>query len=133
MNSSYFAVPGRGGASPGIPPAQTGIASLTPAASFSLMPAQPLRPIAGSATANNAAIWRRVTGISSALQSSKVDLRHPPSDGWGRPRPRLVRSFGAETTLWKQSNWRIFDGLEYYDTMNLAIRVRLLSTLATTS
>ena len=44
MNSSYFAVPGRGGASAGMPPAQCGIASLTPAASFSLMVPQPLSP-----------------------------------------------------------------------------------------
>jgi len=29
MNSSYFAVPGRGGASADSPPAQTGMASLT--------------------------------------------------------------------------------------------------------
>ena len=37
MYSSYFAVPGRGGASAGMPPIAAGMASLTPAAIFSLM------------------------------------------------------------------------------------------------
>src|SRR5687768_10933906 len=41
MNSSYFAVPGLGGASAGMPPAHCGMASLIPAASFSLMDPHP--------------------------------------------------------------------------------------------
>src|SRR5882757_1217919 len=41
MNSSYFALPGRGGASAGSPPAQCGRVSLMPAARFALMAPQP--------------------------------------------------------------------------------------------
>ena len=43
MYSSYFAVPGRGGASAGMPPAHAGMASLMPAASFALMVPHPLK------------------------------------------------------------------------------------------
>ena len=63
QNLSYFAVPGRGGASAGTPPAQAGMASLTPAASFSLMVPQPLRAQPASATARIVTIWRALIGI----------------------------------------------------------------------
>jgi hypothetical protein len=68
MNSSYLAVPGRGGASAGRPPAQCGIASLIPAASFSLMVPQALTPHAGRATATRTVNWRMVIGICGASQ-----------------------------------------------------------------
>jgi hypothetical protein len=63
MYSSYFAVPGRGGASAGIPPIAAGIASLTPAAIFSLIDPQPLRPQPARATVTMARIWRALVGI----------------------------------------------------------------------
>src|ERR1700681_1854530 len=69
MNSSYFAVPGRGGASAGRPPAHCGIASVIPAASFSLMLLHPPKPHAGSATATMVARWRMLIGICEASQS----------------------------------------------------------------
>src|SRR6201991_2071941 len=49
MNSSYFALPGRGGASAGRPPAQCGRVSLTLAARFALMVPQPPKPQVNSA------------------------------------------------------------------------------------
>jgi hypothetical protein len=72
MNSSYLTVPGRGGASAGRPPAQCGIASLIPAASFSLMVPQALTPHAGRTTATRRVNWRMVTGICGA--SHRYDL-----------------------------------------------------------
>src|SRR6266568_7041241 len=67
MNSSYFEVPGRGGASAGMPPAQCGIASLTPAASFSLMVPHPLSAKPASESATIVAIWRVRIGIDYRL------------------------------------------------------------------
>ncbi len=89
MNASYSAVPGRGGASRGKPPAHCGIASLTPAASFSLMVPQPPSPHAGSVTARTMARWRVRTGIFSNVVALRSDLRRerisrtdlPPSCG----------------------------------------------------
>src|SRR5260370_42381033 len=68
MNSSYLAVPGRGGASAGKPPAHCGIASLIPAASFSLMVPQALTPHAARATATRTVNWRAAIGIGGASQ-----------------------------------------------------------------
>ena len=72
MNSSYLAVPGRGGASAGRPPAQCGIASLIPAASFSLMVPQALTPHAGRAMATRTVNWRMVIGICGASQTNDL-------------------------------------------------------------
>src|SRR5258708_34452423 len=69
MNSSYLAVPGRGGASDGRPPAQCGRASEIPAASLSLRLLHPPSAHAGSATATIMAIWRMLMGICEASQS----------------------------------------------------------------
>src|SRR6266568_3026768 len=63
LNSSYFAVPGRGGASAGKPPAHDGISSPNPAARFSLMVPQAPRSQARSATARTIAKWRVRIGI----------------------------------------------------------------------
>src|SRR4051794_32587766 len=49
MNSSYFALPGRGGASAGRPPAQCGRVSLMPAPRWAFMVPQPPKPQANSA------------------------------------------------------------------------------------
>ena len=49
MNSWYFAVPGRGGASAGKPPSHCGMYSPIPSASFSSMVPQPLRLPASNA------------------------------------------------------------------------------------
>src|SRR5262245_1971066 len=68
MNSSYFAVPGRGGASAGRPPIAAGMASLTPAAVFSLMDPQPARPLPVRATVTRKMIWRTLAGIGSRLR-----------------------------------------------------------------
>src|SRR5882724_7606026 len=67
MNSSYFVVPGRGGASAGMPPAQAGMASLTPAASFSLMVPHPASAEPASESATMVAIWRVRIGIDFRL------------------------------------------------------------------
>src|SRR5436190_569098 len=68
MNSSYLAVPGRGGASGGRPPAQWGRVSVIPVASFSLMLLHPPSALAGSATATMMARWRMLIGICEAPQ-----------------------------------------------------------------
>src|SRR5260370_40093012 len=64
MNSSYFAVPGRGGASAGRPPAHAGMASLTPPESFSLIVPHPLKAPPASESAMIVAIWRGRIGSS---------------------------------------------------------------------
>ena len=79
MNSSYFAVPGLGGASAGMPPAQCGMASLIPAASLSLMDPHPLRPHEASVTARAMARWRVRTDICLRSQPCLV------SSSWGAP------------------------------------------------
>src|SRR5882757_4714385 len=68
MNSSYFAVPARGGASAGKPPAQCGRVSVIPDASLSLMLLHPPSAHAGSATATMMARWRMLVGIGEAPQ-----------------------------------------------------------------
>src|SRR4051812_50219666 len=89
MNSSYFAVPGRGGASAGIPPAQTGIASLTPAASFSLMVPHPLSAKPASESAMIMAIWRGGVGDEKTVKliafmrvGFGARFGPPPADGF---------------------------------------------------
>src|SRR5258706_2009274 len=69
MNSSYLAVPGRGGASGGRPPVHCGRVSVIPAASLSLMLPQPPSVHAGSPTAAMMARWRMLTGICEASRS----------------------------------------------------------------
>ena len=68
MYSSYFAVPGRGGAAAGMPPAHAGMASLTPAARLELMVPQPLKLQPVRTAAMSAAIWRVLIGIGGKLQ-----------------------------------------------------------------
>src|ERR1700730_14560092 len=81
MNSSYLAVPGRGGASAGKPPAHCGIASEIPAASFSLMVPQALRAYADSVTAKRTASWRAVIIICGTSQPyDLVTLIYTPGD-----------------------------------------------------
>ena len=58
MYSSYLAVPGRGGASEGRPPAQAGMMSAVPPASFSLIVPHPLKAKPASESAKIMAIWR---------------------------------------------------------------------------
>jgi len=70
MYSSYFAVPGRGGASAGMPPIHAGMASLTPAETFSLMVPQPVSPLPAKATARIVAMWRALVVIGRRLQLS---------------------------------------------------------------
>src|SRR5437879_11502793 len=85
MYSSYFAVPGRGGASAGIPPIAAGIESLTPAASFSLIVPQPAKPQPARATVTIVTIWRALVGIGRRLRPDPLrmmDLGHcPPGTG----------------------------------------------------
>jgi hypothetical protein len=57
MNSSYFSVPGRGGASDGKPPAHCGITSLNPEARYPLIVPHPQSPLAMNATAAKTASW----------------------------------------------------------------------------
>ena len=74
MYSSYFAVPGRGGASAGIPPIAAGMASLTPAAIFSLIVPQPLTPQPARATVRIVTIWRALVGIGRRLQPHSLRM-----------------------------------------------------------
>jgi hypothetical protein len=67
MNSSNFADPGRGGASAGNPPAHSGIASLTPAANFSLMVPHPPNVEVASISANGMARRRPGFGLMRTL------------------------------------------------------------------
>src|SRR5450755_2723762 len=67
MNSSYFAVPGRGGTSAGIPPAHCGTYSPMPEASFSLIDAQPARLHATVVAAARAATRRKRTVICKRM------------------------------------------------------------------
>src|SRR5688500_1546586 len=74
MYSSYFAVPGRGGASAGRPPTAAGMASLAPAASLSLLVPQPARPQPARATVMIVTIWRALVGIGSRLQPDPLRM-----------------------------------------------------------
>src|SRR5947208_6352096 len=74
MYSSYFAVPGRGGASAGMPPIAAGMASLIPPASFSLIVPQPLTPQPARATVTIVTIWRALVGIGSRLRSDPLRM-----------------------------------------------------------
>jgi hypothetical protein len=67
MYSSYFAVPGRGGASAGMPPAHAGMASLTPAARLALTVPQLLKLQPARTAATIAAIWRALIGIGGQV------------------------------------------------------------------
>src|SRR5258708_37831469 len=79
MYSSYLGVPGRGGASDGRPPAQVGMMSAVPAASFSLIVPHPLKAKPASESATMVAIWRGGGG----------------GRGAGQALPFLVEVFGA--------------------------------------
>ena len=86
MNSSYFAVPGLGGASAGMPPAHCGMAPLIPAASFSLMDPHPPRPHDASVTARATTRWRVPVDICLRSQPCLVSSR-----GRSRSLPRWIR------------------------------------------
>src|ERR1700676_356467 len=68
MNSSYFAVPGRGGASGGRPPAHCGMYSPNPSASFALIVPHPLTAKPAIKIATIVGIWRARIGIGKRLQ-----------------------------------------------------------------
>src|SRR6266853_5657252 len=93
MNSSYLAVPGRGGASAGRPPAHAGMASLTPAASFSLMVPHPLKAKPASESVASVAIWRARISIGDNLQSRPLrmmDLGPSGGPGFANPTASLL-------------------------------------------
>src|SRR3954465_14384654 len=93
MNSSYCAVPGRGGASAGNPPAHCGTKSPKPAASFSLMLPQPPRPLERSATDQRATSWR-------GLMIDIGELRNLGTVHLGQPdRPRQPNLKTATTSF----------------------------------
>jgi hypothetical protein len=109
MNSSYFAVPGRGGASAGKPPAHWGIISPNPAASFSLMAPHALRPHARGATASRMARWRVLIGICEASVTPYVVDLHTGCAGhfagrtvwpdWGPEPTQQIGKIGLLTFL----------------------------------
>jgi hypothetical protein len=68
MNSSYLAVPGRGGASAGKPPAHCGMYSPIPSASFALIVPHPLKAKPAIKIATIVEIWRARFGIGKTLQ-----------------------------------------------------------------
>jgi hypothetical protein len=121
MNSSYFAVPGRGGASAGKPPAHCGIASVNPAASFSLMVPQAAAPHAISITATRRARWRGLMGICGVSQPCDVDLHA----GCARSFPGgLVNSqaVGCASVLLEEASWVIAKGFRYLHTENAPVQ-----------
>ena len=66
MNSSYFAVPGRGGASAGKPPSHCGTKSPIPSARLSLTVPQAPRPHESSTSARRVVSGRELIGIGGA-------------------------------------------------------------------
>src|SRR5258708_39331727 len=90
MNSSYFAVPGRGGASGGKPPAHCGMYSPIPSASFALMLAHPLRAKPAIKIATIVEIWRGRGGDRKRVQFlsfKMMDLGDAPRSRVFRPHP----------------------------------------------
>jgi len=79
MNSSYFAVPGRGGASDGRPPAHAGMESAMPADIFSLIVPQPDSAPSKSAAASSIASWRRRAVMGEVAKPCLIGRVIPPS------------------------------------------------------